>query len=257
MSTIHLNLVSVVEDMMAGGNWNIGHPEQSRGVLIREILHGANMIHPLNAMFRNAPLFLCQDDWDAKCQRIDGYGTGPFKAPFDYTIFELVIGTIRVFCLMDAADSVEPSCAVLAVHPDGFLMPYTTFFLVEGEWRRSAARPYGANQLIEIISRQIKAMSVLLEAGAVEANEQVISTRLNQKRLKSGKPALPNYYILTLRTRLREAGASKPYQGVVRQHFRRGHWMRRKGVRVWRKWALVGNPDLGFVSKDYRIGTLS
>lgn len=38
-----------------------------------------------------------------------------------------------------------------------------------------------------------------------------------------------------------------------RLHFRRGHWRHYEGFKTWVRWCLVGNPDLGFIDKEYRI----
>lgn len=36
-------------------------------------------------------------------------------------------------------------------------------------------------------------------------------------------------------------------------HFRRGHWRHYQDHRTWIKWCLVGDPDLGFVDKHYKL----
>lgn len=38
-----------------------------------------------------------------------------------------------------------------------------------------------------------------------------------------------------------------------RLHFRRGHWRHFETHKTWIKWMLVGDPDLGFVEKEYRL----
>jgi hypothetical protein len=38
-----------------------------------------------------------------------------------------------------------------------------------------------------------------------------------------------------------------------RLHFRRRHWRHFVNHKTWIKWTLVGDPDLGFIDKDYRL----
>ena len=38
-----------------------------------------------------------------------------------------------------------------------------------------------------------------------------------------------------------------------RLHFRRGHWRHYEDHKTWIRWQMVGNPDLGFVEKQYRL----
>lgn len=36
-------------------------------------------------------------------------------------------------------------------------------------------------------------------------------------------------------------------------HFRRGHWRHYGEYKTWIKWMLVGDPELGFVDKMYKL----
>jgi hypothetical protein len=38
-----------------------------------------------------------------------------------------------------------------------------------------------------------------------------------------------------------------------RLHFRRGHYRHYPNHKLWIRWCLVGNPDLGFIDADYRL----
>jgi hypothetical protein len=38
-----------------------------------------------------------------------------------------------------------------------------------------------------------------------------------------------------------------------RLHFRRGHHRHYENYKLWIKWQLVGNPDIGFIDKDYKL----
>jgi hypothetical protein len=51
---------------------------------------------------------------------------------------------------------------------------------------------------------------------------------------------------------MRRRSARPPGANRKRLHLRRGHWRHFATYRTWIKWMMVGNPDLGFVDKEYR-----
>jgi hypothetical protein len=117
---------------------------------------------------------------------------------------------------------------------------------------------FGDKELAEIkafVVRQIRAICIALEAEVAQHQTVKAPGKLNAKRLKDNKPPLADYHVVDLAQRLRgeRGSASQPYKGVVRLHWRRGHWHRYGGEKKWQKWLLVGNPDLGFIDKHYRI----
>jgi hypothetical protein len=96
-----------------------------------------------------------------------------------------------------------------------------------------------------------------LAAMDTEAAESVLHPApkfINQKRIKKGKPLLLSFHTLKIKKRAHIDHESKPYQGIRRLHWRRGHWRQYEGhERIWIKSHLVGNPDLGFIDKHYKI----
>ena len=78
--------------------------------------------------------------------------------------------------------------------------------------------------------------------------------RVKQKRASKGKPPLTDFHIVELNRRPR---ASSSVVGTtdakLRLHFRRGHWRHFDTHKTWINWTLVGNPDLGWIDKEYRI----
>lgn len=76
---------------------------------------------------------------------------------------------------------------------------------------------------------------------------------LNKKRLAHGKLPFVEYKILTVAGR-QTAFTGEGTHASPRQHIRRGHIRRISDNRtVWVNQCLVGNPNKGFIVKDYRV----
>lgn len=79
--------------------------------------------------------------------------------------------------------------------------------------------------------------------------------KLNAKRAKSGKPPLDSYHVLLIPGERQVMGSeSVDERNGPRVHWRRGHLRRLQDGRViWVRHALVGNKELGGVTKEYRV----
>ena len=79
--------------------------------------------------------------------------------------------------------------------------------------------------------------------------------RLNKKREHAGKLPILDHHTISLARRQR--ATPSPFEPGERRsprlHWRRGHWRHFDNTRTWIKWMLVGDPDLGFVDKYYRL----
>lgn len=79
---------------------------------------------------------------------------------------------------------------------------------------------------------------------------------INHQRERRGRLPLADYHVVMLAHRRRlEPLPRDPGAEVTRKrlHFRRGHWRHYANHKTWIKWMLVGDPDLGFVDKEYRL----
>jgi hypothetical protein len=77
---------------------------------------------------------------------------------------------------------------------------------------------------------------------------------LNVKRKNEGKIPIFDHHIVKLSDRHR--ASAKRFGDThksPRLHFRRGHWRHFQTHKTWIKWMLVGDPELGFVDKEYRL----
>lgn len=142
--------------------------------------------------------------------------------------------------------------------------------------------------LFDRILLQIKAVCVALEAKVADTDREDAPAHVNRQRVKRGGAPLDAYHVVRLgykHTRVRTE-PQDDWEAVRRRlHFRRGHWRHYDadellsdgkpcahryvsdpdqlghcpcticGVayRRWIEWMLVGDPDLGFIDKEYRL----
>lgn len=199
--------------------------------------------------------FVIHNDWGRLFKSFEGSDGTDFRAPYDDCLFEMCLGGFRTVTYLQTRPDEEPAIAawVFFEDPAGVMTPYSLYFLVGDQWRSAKSVRPGAMGLIEAIALQIRAISVMLEVELAEAVSIDPSEKLNRARARRGRVPINEYKIVRLRAEHSRRGQSgrKPYQGVVKCHLRRGHWAKIRGHRIWRKWTIVGNPDLGFVDHDY------
>lgn len=111
------------------------------------------------------------------------------------------------------------------------------------------------------IAHEVQAVLELCEALAcsnVRADRMPAPLKLNAKRLKAGKPALPDYHVLTISTHHgQDEKATRAAIGdrrAPRQHLRRGHVrIYKSGMRIWINSMVVGCAANGVIGKEYRV----
>ncbi len=111
--------------------------------------------------------------------------------------------------------------------------------------------------LMALIHSQIRAILIMLSAKVAETPVVRIPHKLNEARKKKGKKPMFDYHVVSLSKRTRyEALPTGPYHEPAhrkRLHWRRGHYRHYQNHKVWIARQLVGNPDLGFIDKHYRL----
>lgn len=244
-------------DVIARAEYRLEAPTKTRMWELRAQAQEFNLTSA-EAVDLAGPVILVKHDWHAVCSLIDGYDATAFQFPFDHFNVELRIGTVTaVVSLWDrSGDETQFGCVFAAERDDSFT-PITAFSVADGipilDHANLRREPW-MGRLAKLALDQVRAMSVLLESDLAEASEIIAPAKLQKARAKRGTPPINSYLELALKRHSKSLSQQIAYQGVVRCHFRRGHWMHVGDRKVWRKWTIVGNPDLGFVDKTYVLG---
>jgi len=204
--------------------------------------------------------FVIQHDWAAAFKGATDFSEGEFKAPYDECAFEFRVSGKRVIAYYGEYDLDDNRPKILVpnielfddrwVAPPVLYSNYGDGWITEGSTRHDPLE-----QLKVLMAEQIRAICISLEAGAATTDLVRAPERLNKLRDKRGRAKLSDYFVVRLNHRERHAsprGGNEPH-GSKRLHFRRGHWRHYEDHNTWIKWTLVGNPDLGFVDKEYRL----
>lgn len=139
------------------------------------------------------------------------------------------------------------------IYKSGAMTPNTLVKFPEG-----AAVVRTMIKLIDLIGSNIRAVSISLEAEVAETMIVRVPHLLNRAREKRGKLPLSDYHVVSLARRTRYLPRGEPLdpdREITRKrlHFRRGHTRHYPTFKIWIKWQLIGDPDLGFVDKHYKL----
>lgn len=188
--------------------------------------------------------FLIEHNWGLAFQNsnllLRGFETKP---PYDHCCFEFLISGKRL-CLIVHLKETSTSVAAFVR-------------LTSGEWlgvlspNDSPTRP-----LVQFTAVQLSAIMIALDAAVATTTIVRASESLNRAREKRGKLPLFDYHVVQLAHRTRPANLPPEHESErnsPRLHFRRGHWRHFETFKTWVNWMLVGDPDLGFIDKHYRL----
>jgi hypothetical protein len=203
----------------------------------------------------SAHCFLVQHDWAKLFAEASDFDIGgDWRLPFDICIFDFQVNRgSRVLVLakqdQDSAISFQISFRF-----------GQSWFVDDGFFQldRDQIKPESAtlSPLAQKLCSHIRAICITLDSEVTEYHLVRVPEKLASARDRSGKPPLRPHNVVSLSRRARAAPttvADIESGRRVRLHFRRGHWRRFDGHKTWIRWTLVGNPDLGFVDKDYRL----
>lgn len=238
------------------------HPVRSDGV------HETSAYAVHDFIFQS-PLFLVEHDWSAALQ---APSEGEVCLPFDNMALELRISGRRVICLIAAPNqqhtrSIYTNMLVCIDFADGKKWTCVGAFdlMSSGEWvwdntqNETKNLLYNSVDVANFIGRQLRALSIALDAKVAETAVVRAPHKLNHVREKAGKLPLRDYHVVNLANRTKTA----PYERIEgeeyekrtspRWHYRRGHWVHYADHKTWRNWTMVGDPDLGVIDKEYRL----
>jgi hypothetical protein len=201
-------------------------------------------------VFRFAEIIVIEHDWTSAFQDAD-LDDAVVKLPYDVCAFEFKFSGRPVIALATQFDqeiSFTPAvlCGDLWVLTD-FAVPLSGFNAHDDE------RNTGVIELLEEIGSHIRAACIALDAEV--ARSDVMRETYSSVHGKNVHQPLKPYHVVSLARRARPLSPSPGTDTGrrVRLHFRRGHWRHFEAHKTWIKWMLVGDPDLGFVDKHYRL----
>lgn len=190
-------------------------------------------------LFKDVHPFVVQNDWAKAFENAIDYAEGEITLPYNSCVFEFRITGVTVL--------------VLALQPEGGPICCLGFAENNGIWF-CTGKEAAEEGPFQLAWKEIRAICIALEAQAATHELQRAPAKLNRIREEEGKVPLYSYHVVKLSERHR--ASAKRFGGVhksPRLHFRRGHWRHFETHKTWIKWMLVGNPELGFVDKEYRL----
>ena len=190
-------------------------------------------------MANSAQVFIVEHNWRAAFQNA-GLADEELKCPALWSLFEFRINNIPL-CFM-AMDGDPLSRGIL-------------YARAASNWIGMALKAVPA--LAPIIEENVRAILVALDAKVADTEIVRAPYKINRVREAKGRLPIYDYHRVKLANRTRPAPrleAVEPHEYTRRRlHFRRGHWRHFDNHKTWINWMLVGDPDLGFVDKEYRL----
>lgn len=214
-----------------------------------------------NQVFDDAEIFRIEHDWFKAIQGADEFENGSFRLPYETSIFEFQIAhkPVVVICTEYASDTTNNEIimqfAVEAVN--GWMLSPDIYRHDGFNWEvlqsGQSINTDKFKRLVESVGNQIRAACIALDAE-VAATELIRESHAGHDSIAKEHPSYEFYTIsLAARSRAEALRPSGETKGTKRLHFRRGHWRHFSTSKTWVRWCLVGNPELGFIDKQYRL----
>lgn len=219
------------------------------------VIHGTKEYE--TELFDVAQFFVVDHDWAAAFKNASDYAdSSEFKLPAEVCAFEFKVSGRSVAMIVAEADGTH-FYELMMRGKENWLSFGVACRLDEShseKFHDGTPEPFA--KISNFLRPQVKAICVALEAEVAESQVVRAPYKLNRAREKAGRAMLSDYHVVSLSRRTRGAPmlpASGEIKGARRLHFRRGHWRHFESFKTWVRWTLVGNPDLGFVDKEYRL----
>lgn len=209
-------------------------------------------------VFAESQIFLVEHDWAAAFAKAGDYEDGAeFHLPFEICVFEFKVSDHRAAIIATEMEGNIYYEVAAKTSIGWFLLGWAAPWQGDRIQEKAEGDAEGWSGLINFLAPQVKAICVALEAEVAETEVTRAPHKLNRAREKAGRVALSDFHTISLARKRRyaalPASSSDEPKTQKRLHFRRGHWRHFETFKTWIRWTLVGNPDLGFVDKDYRL----
>jgi hypothetical protein len=204
---------------------------------------------------RHAEVFVIQHDWATAFTHADDIKAAPFKLPYEICAFEFQYSGRPVIALATEVDE-RITFTPATLTKEGWFIPGFVYFQDGELWVPN----HDKQELIESYDRIIPMLGDQIRAICIALDAEVATTTLTREahegpRGKNAHTPPKAYHVVSLARRARAPALepSAPTGRKKRMHFRRGHWRHFPAFKTWIRWCLVGDPDLGFVDKEYRL----
>lgn len=233
---------------------------QKKVLSIHEVLHRMP-VQSFEEVFEEGEIFRVEHDWFKAIRKADEFEAGSFRLPYEVSIFEFQVSrrSVVAMCVNYAADAAENEIVMqLAVEGlVGWSLSHNLYRHNGGHWDVLQAgqsfKDDKLEHLVHLVGNQIRAACIALDAE-VATTTLVRQAHSGVERDAKEYPAYEFYTInIASRSRAEALQASGAAKGTKRLHFRRGHWRHFTASKTWVRWCLVGNPELGFIDKQYRL----
>ena len=219
-------------------------------------------IESIGVVVADAQAFVIEHDWARAFANAKDYDSHHFKMPFDVCCFEFVINSRRVIAVaMHTSDDVGGDVVMkpFVRATSGWFEGTYIYRHTEGAWSPDRFSSEGDvyRSLSQLIGDQIKAICVALDAEVAAADVVRAPEKLVRARLRERRVPPVDYHVVSLsrkpRATILPVSDSSAIGPKRRLHFRRGHWRHYETHKTWIRWCLVGDPDLGFIDKHYKL----
>lgn len=203
-------------------------------------------------------IFLVQHDWAGAFQNAQDFDGGEVRLPYDETVFEVRLGGHRI-CLSIAGAANTTLVAIVNFESSVGWALGACYRIDDGTWTFNSEGADLCAGIMQLMVKQVRAICIALEAEVATTEVIRAPYRLNQKRERKGQLPIYDHHIVSLARRVRHQsrealpGDLEVEHRKKRLHFVRGHWRHYASSKTFVKWHLRGDPDLGFIDKEYRL----
>lgn len=212
-------------------------------------------------VFEEAEIFRVEHDWFKAIRKAHEFETGSFRLPYETCIFEFQVSkkAVVAMCINNVSEAADNEIVMqIAVESFfGWRLSDNLYRHNGGQWDvlqgGQTIQQDKLEHLVELVGNQIRAACIALDAD-VAATTLVRESHAGKERDAKEYPEYEFYTInIASRTRAEALQSHSASKGTKRLHFRRGHWRHFTASKTWVRWCLVGNPELGFIDKQYRL----